>query len=143
MATQSKRKLASFNKENCEEHPRSNLAQNSNVPGSQEDYKTQFFDETEGRATKKLSQEFSRTENRILGVLVRLDDVLMNPLIQGDSRTAPETSQNALNASQGTNEDNSQRDPHPEAGIFQSQTMQNSGQEEGHDMKTNCWPENS
>ena len=136
MATQSKRKLVSFNKENCEEHPRSNLAQNSNVPGSQEDYKTQFFDETEGRVTKKLSQEFSRTENRILGALARLVDFLMNPLIRGHSGTAPETSQNALNASQELNEDDSQSDPNPEAGILHSQRMQSFGTEEGHDIVT-------
>ena len=83
MATQNKRILAAFNKENCEEHPRSNLAQNSNVPRSQEDYITQVSEEIEGRVTKKLSQEFSRTENGILGALARLDSFLMNPLIQG------------------------------------------------------------
>ena len=35
-----KRKLAALNKENCEEHPRSNLAQNSIVSISQEEYLT-------------------------------------------------------------------------------------------------------
>ena len=78
MATRNKRKLEALNKENCEEHPRSNLAQNSNVPRSQEDYITQVSEEIEGRVTKKLSQEFTRTENRILGALARLDDFLMN-----------------------------------------------------------------
>ena len=109
MATlRNKRKLAAINKENCEQHPRSNLAQNSNFPRSQEDYITQVSEEIEGRVTKKLSQEFSRTENRILGALARLDDFLMNPLIQGHSGTAPDTSRNAFSTSQGTNEDNSQ-----------------------------------
>ena len=73
--------LAALNKENCEEHPRRNLAQNSNVPRSQEDYITQVSEEIEGKVRKKLSQEFSRTENRILGALEHLDDFLMNPLI--------------------------------------------------------------
>ena len=42
MATlRNKRKLAALNKENCEEHPRSNLAQSSNVPRSQGDYTNQ------------------------------------------------------------------------------------------------------
>ena len=58
----------------------------------------------------------------------------MNPLIQGHSRTAPETSRNAYGTNQGTNEDDSQSDPHPEAGVFQSQTTRNSGPEEGHDI---------
>ena len=84
MATlRNKRKLATLNKENCEEHPRNNLAQNSKVPRSQEDYITQVSEEIEGRVTKKLSQEFQRTKNRIVVALSRLDDFLMNPLIQG------------------------------------------------------------
>ena len=83
MATlRKKRKLAALNKENCEEHPRSNLAQNPNVPRSQEDYIThitQVSEDIEGRVFKKLSQGFSRTKN----ALARLDDFLMNPLLQG------------------------------------------------------------
>ena len=85
MTTRKKRKLAAINKENCEEHPRSNLAQNSNVPRSQEDYITQVSEEIERRVTERLSKEFSRTENRILGALARLDNFLMNPLIQDHS----------------------------------------------------------
>ena len=129
MATRNKRKLAALNKENCEEHPRSNLAQNSNAPRSQEDYITQVSEEIEGRVTKKLSQEFSRTKNRILGALARLDNFLMNPLLQGHSGTAPETSRNVFSVNQGTNEDDSQSNPHPEAGTFDCQTMRNAGQE--------------
>ena len=135
MATlRNKRKLAALNKEKCEEHPRNNLEQNSNVPRSQEDYLTQVSEEIEERVPKKLSQEFSRTKNRILGALARLDDFLMSPILQGDSGTAPETSRNALSASQGTNEDDSQSNVHPEASIFHNQMMKNSGPEDGHEM---------
>ena len=109
------------------------MAQNSNAPRSQEDYITQVSEEFEGRVTKRLSQEFSRTENRILGALARLDDFLMNPLIQEYSGNAPETSQNAFGTNQGTNEDDSQSDPHPEAGLFHSQITQNSGPKDDHD----------
>ena len=130
MATRNKRKLAASNKENCEEHPRSNLALNSNVPRSQEDYITQVSEEIEGRVTKKLSQEFSRAENRLLGALARLDDFLMNPLLQGHSGTTPETSRNMFNINQGTSEDDSQSNPHPEAGLSIS------GREDRHDMAT-------
>ena len=129
MATRNKRKLAALNKENCEEHPRSNSTQNSAAPGSQEDYITQVSEEIERRVTKKLSQEFSRTENRILGALARLDGCLMNPLLQGHSGNTPETSGNTFNTNQGTNEDDPQSDPHPEAGSFGSQMIRNSGQE--------------
>ena len=136
MATlRNKRKLVALNKETCEEHPGSTMAQSSNVPRSQGDYITQVSEEIGGRVTKNLSQEFSRTENRTLGVLARLDDVLMNPLIQGRSGTAPETSRNALSTNQGMNEDDSQSDPHPEAGISHNQLTQNSGPEDVHDTK--------
>ena len=135
MATRNKRNLTALNKENCEEHPRSNLAQNSNVPRSQEDYITQVSEAIEGRVTKKLSKEFSRTENRILSALARLDDFLMNPLIQGHSGITPEMSRNAFTTNQGTNEDDSQSDPHPEAGIFGNQVTQNSGPEDDRDSE--------
>ena len=95
MATlRNKKKLAALDKENCEEHPRGNVARNSNVPRSQEDYITQVSEEIEGRVTKKLSQEFSRAENRILGALARLDDFLAKPAKSGPlrnhSRDVPE-----------------------------------------------------
>ena len=138
MATRNKKKLAALNKENCEEHLRSNLAQNSNLPRSQQDYITQVSEEIEGRVTKKLSQEFSKTENRILGALARLEDFLMNPLIQGHSGIAPKTSRKVFSISQGTNEDDSQSNPHPEAGIFNNQMTQNSGPEDRHDSIDQC-----
>ena len=112
------------------------MAQSLNVPRSEEDYITQVFEEIEGRVTKKLSQEFSRTENRILGALARLDDFLMNPLFHGHPGTAPETSRNIFSTRQGTKEDDSQSNPHPEAGIFNNQMTQNPGPEDSHDMVT-------
>ena len=136
MTTRNKKKLAALNRENCEEHPRSNLAQNSTAPRSQEDYITQVAEEIEGRVTKRLLKEFSRTENRILGALARLDDFLMNPILPGRSGTTPEPSRNALNTSQGTNEDDSQNDPRPEAGLFHGQITQNAGPERDYGMVT-------
>ena len=112
------------------------MAQTSSAPRSQEDYITQVSEEIEGRVTKGLSKEFSRTKNRILGALARLDSFLMDPLLPGHSGTTPEPSRNALNSSQGTNEDDSQNDPRPEAGLFQGQMTQNSGPEDRHDMVT-------
>ena len=45
MATlRNKRKLAASSKENCEEHPRSNLAQNSINPRSQRTISLKFLD---------------------------------------------------------------------------------------------------
>ena len=77
----SKLNLAALNNENCEEHPRSNLVQNSNAPRSQEDYIIQVSEQIEGRGSKKLSKEFSRTESRILAALSRLNEFFLNPLI--------------------------------------------------------------
>ena len=112
------------------------MTQNSNVPRPQEDFITQIFEKIEGRVTRKSSQEFSRTENRILGALASLDDFLMNPLIQGHARTVPETSRNVFSMDQGTNDDDSQSNPHPESGLFNNQTTQNAGTEDSHDMVT-------
>ena len=133
MTTRNKRKLAALNKKNCEENPRSNMAQNSGAPRSQEDYITQVSEEIEGRVRKRLSNEFSRTENRILGALARLDDFLMNPLLPGHSGTTPEPTRNTTRNNQGTNEDGSQNDPHPEAGLFHGQITRNVNLEERHD----------
>ena len=90
-------------------------------------------EEIEGRVTKKLSQEFSRTESRILGSLSRLDDFLQNPLIQGHFKTTPKRTRHAYGTYQGTNEGDYQSDPHPEASVSQSQTTRNSGPEDPHD----------
>ena len=95
MATlRNKRKLAVLNKENCEEHSRSNLGQKSNAPTSREVYITQNSEGIEGKVTRKLSGELRRTEGRILDALSRLDDFLLNPLNQGHSGAARETSPN-------------------------------------------------
>ena len=60
----------------------------------------------------------------------------MNPEFQAKSGTTPVMSRNAFSTNQGTNEDDSQKDPHPEAGIFGNQTMRTSGQKDRRDMVT-------
>ena len=91
MATlRNKRNLAALKKKNCEEHSGSNLEQNANVLRSEEDYIFQVFEEIEGRVTRKLSQEFSRTGIRVLGALSPLDDFFLNLLIEGHPGTVPE-----------------------------------------------------
>ena len=132
MATlRNKRKLAAVTRETLEEHPRNGQSRNTSVPRINEEYITQLSEEIEGRVTKKLSQEFSRTESRILGALSKLDEFLLNQQIRTHSGTVPETFRNTNVDNQGTNEDDSMSDPHPEAGLFRSQTTQNSGQEVG------------
>ena len=137
MATlRNKRKLAAVTRETQEENPRNGQSRNTSVPRINEEYITQVSERIEGRITKKLSQDFSRTESRILGALSKLDEFLSNQQIQTQSETVPGKFRNTNVENQGTNEDDSQSDPHPEEGLFRSQTTQNSGPEAGHYMVT-------
>ena len=137
MATLSnKRKLAAVTRETQEENPRNGQSRNTSIPRIIEEYCTQVCEEIEGRVCKKLSQGFSRTESRILGALSKLDEFLLNQQIRTHSWTVPETFRNTNVDNQGTNEDDSQSDPHPEAGLFRSQTTQNSGPKVGPYMVT-------
>ena len=79
MATlRNKRKLAAGTRETQEGNSRNGQSRNTSVPRINEEYITQVSEEIEGRVTKKLSQEFSRTESRILGTLSKLDEFLLN-----------------------------------------------------------------
>ena len=119
MATlRNKRTLAAVTRETQEENPRNGQSRNTSVPRINEEYITQVSEQIEGRVTTKLSQEFSRTESRILGALSKLDEFLLNKQITTHSGTVPGTFRNTNVENQGTNEDDSQSDPHPEAGIF-------------------------
>ena len=110
MATmRNKRRLAAMSRE-TQENPRNNQSQNSSAPGITEQYKAQFFEEIEGRVTKKLSQDFSRTEARVVGALSKLDEFFLNPQIQTFSGTIPGQSRNASN--QEPSRDRSQNDSH-------------------------------
>ena len=131
MATlRNKRKLAAVTRE-TQENPRNGQSRNTSVPRINEEYITQVSEEIEGRVTKKLSQELSWTESRILGALSKLDEFPLNQQMRKHSGTVPETFRNTNVDNQGTNEDDSQSDPHLKAGLFRSQTTQNSGQEVG------------
>ena len=141
MATlRNKRKLAAVTRETQEEHPRNGQSRNTSVLRINEEYITQVSEEIEGRVTKKLFQEFSRTESRILGALCSLDDFLLNSQIRMHSGTVPGTFRNTNVENQGMNEDDSQSDPHPEAGNFRSHTTQNSGPEVGPDKNLRSSP---
>ena len=137
MATlRNKRKLAAVTRETQEEHPRNGQSRNTSVPRINEEYITQVSEEIESRVTEKLSQEFSRAESRSLGALSKLGEFLLNPQITTHSETVPGTFRNTNMENQGTNEDDSQSDPHPEAGIFRGQTSQSLGPKDCRDMVT-------
>ena len=123
-----------------EEHPRNGQSRNTSVPRINEEYITQVSEEIEGRITRKLSQEFNRIESRISDALSKLDEFLSNQQIQTHYKTVPGTFRNTNVENQGTNEDDSQSDPHPEAGIFRGQTTQNSGPKDCRDniLRSDC-----
>ena len=134
MATlRNKRKLAAVARETQGESPRNGQSRNTSVPRINEGNITQVSEEIEGRFTKKLSQEFSRTESPILGAISKLDEFLLNLEIRTHSGTVPGTFRNTNVENQGTNAEDSQSDPHPEAGLFRRQTTQNSGPEVARD----------
>ena len=88
MATlRNKRKLAAVKRETQEENPKNGQSRNTSVPRINEEYITQVSEQIEGRVTKKLSHEFSRTESRILGALSKLDEFLLNQQITTHSGT--------------------------------------------------------
>ena len=99
MATlENKTKLAAINRDNHENDSRNNQAGNTNSPRIQEDYFTQVSKEIEGRVTEKLSEEFNRTETRLI-------TPYHGPIV--------ETSRILNRENQGKNEYRSQNNPHP------------------------------
>ena len=114
MATlRSKRKTATMTRD-TQENPGNNQSQNLAAPGITEDYIAQVSKEIAGKVIKKLSQEFSRTESRILGALSKLDEFLLNPQIRTFSGTTPGTFRNTDVENQEPSGDRSQNDPYPE-----------------------------
>ena len=114
MATlRNKRKLAAVSRE-TPESTRSGRAQNILDPELTQDYISQVSEEIEGRVTKKLSKEFSRTESWILGALSKLDEFLLNPQVRTCSVAVPGTTRSSNLENQGTNEDRPSDDPGPE-----------------------------
>ena len=133
MATlRNKRKLAAVSRE-TPEGSRSSRGQNVLDPELTQDYISQVSEEIEGRVTKKLSKEFSKTESRILGALSKLDDFLLNPLVRTCSVAVQGTSRNANSENRETHGDRSSNDPYPEVGYF----SHHSGQLNSPETETN------
>ena len=87
--------------------------------------------------TKKLSQEFSRTEkSRNLGARSKLDEFFLNLQVRVKFCSVPETSQNTSRENQEPTEDRSQIDPHPEARVSLSQSSQDCCPDDAYDNGT-------
>ena len=119
-----KRKLAVVSRE-TRESTRNSQSQNTFVPGMTEEYTAQFAEEIEGRFTKKLSQNFSRTELRFLGALSKLENFFLNAQVRTRSGTAPGTSRNSDLENREPTRDRSRNDPYPEV-EFSTRRISNS-----------------
>ena len=111
-----KRKLAAVSRE-APENTRNTKSQNTLDPEMTQKYLSQVSEEIEGRVTKKLSKEFSRTESRFLGALSKLDDFLQNPQFRTCSVAVPGTTRNSDSGNREPNLDRSPNDLSPEARI--------------------------
>ena len=109
-----KRKLAAVSRETAQ-NSRKSQWQNTHDPERAQEYISQVSEEIEGRVTKKLSKEFSRTESRILGALSTLDEFLLNPQVRTCSVAVPGTSRNSNSENREPTGDRSLDDPCPEA----------------------------
>ena len=102
------------------------------------EYITQVSEEIEGRATKKLSQEFSRTESRILGASSKLDEFLLKPQVRTCSGTIRGASRNNNSENREPTVDRSLNDRYPEVefSVRQASTSDDSDREET--SRTSC-----
>ena len=114
MATlRNKRKLAAVSRETPESTTNSR-AQNTLDRDSTQFYISQVSEQIEGRVTKKLSKEFSRTESRTLTALSKLDEFFLNSLVRTCSVDVRGTSRNNNSENRETTGDRSSDDPCPE-----------------------------
>ena len=116
-ALRNKRKIAAVSRE-TPEGSRSSRGQTVLDPELTQDYISQVSEEIEGRVTKKLSKEFSKTESRILGALSKLDEFLLNTQVRACSVAAHGTSRNSNSENRETHGDLCLNDPYPEVGYF-------------------------
>ena len=108
-----RRKLAAVSRE-TPGSTRNSRAQNTLDPESTQDYISQISAEIDGRVTKKLSKELSRTESCILGALSKFDEFLLNPQVRNCSEAVPGTSRNKNSENRETTGDRSSDDACPE-----------------------------
>ena len=94
--TRNKRRLAEIQDNFDGENSQSSSRERSHGDVNEE-YISQVSQEIEGRIAKKLSQEFSKRESRILGALAKLDHFLTNPA-DGNGASTPKAK---INLSQG------------------------------------------
>ena len=111
-----KKKVAAVSRE-TPENTRNSQSQNTLDLEMAQEYISLVSEEIEGRVTKKLSKDFSRTESRILGALSKLDEFLLNPQVRTCSVAVPGTTRNSDSGNRKPNGDRYPIYPCPEARI--------------------------
>ena len=132
MAKLRNNRLAAVAREKQEEHHKKSQSRNTSALKINEEHITQVSEEIEGKVTKKLSQEFSRTESCILVTLSKSHEFLLNPQIRGHSGTVPGAFRNKNVENQEANGDRSQNVRHREVGpsVYASHHPVDSGSDE-------------
>ena len=128
-----KRKLAVVSRE-APENTTDTQSRNTLDPEFAQEYISQVSEQIEGRLIKKLSEEISRTESRILSALSKLDESHLDPQFRICSVAVPGTSRNSDSEKREPTADRSLGDPCPE-GVFStyhSSNLNDSEQEETH-----------
>ena len=99
-----------------------------------QEYISQVSEEIEGRVTRKLLNEFSRTESLALGASSKLDEFLLNTQVRTCSVALPGTSRINNSESRKPTGDRSLDNPCPEVVFFacQASNLNDSEEEETH-----------
>ena len=141
MATLRKKKKSAAVSGETPENTRNSQSQNTLDPETAQEYISQVSEEIEGRVSKKLSNEFSRTESRILRALSKLDEFLLNPQVRTCSVAVPGTSRNGGSGNREPTGDRSLGDPCSEAvfSTYHSSNLNDSEQEETHHNVQILW----
>ena len=98
------RKLAPVNRDGQEKYTYTGMSKDAVVSMIKGEWITQISEQIEGRMSKKISQDFSRTEKRILGALSNLYDFVLKSqflaqwetfrglprILEGETRIRPE-----------------------------------------------------
>ena len=127
--------MAALSRE-TQENARNSQSQNTFVPGKTEEYITQVSEEIEGRVTKKLFQELSKTESRFLAALSKLDEFPLNPQVRSFSGTIPGTSRNSDLENPEPTGDRSQNGPYPEVELSTRRTSNSADSDEEETSQT-------
>ena len=134
-----KRKLAAVSR-GTPESTSNSRSQNTLAPEMAENYISQVSEAIEGKVTKELSKEISRTESRILSVLFMLNEILLNTQVRTCSAADPWTSRNSDSENWEPTGDHSLNNPCPEVVCSSHHSANLNNSEAGEYSHRKLWP---